>query len=453
MITNELIILVGILGVISLFIFLGVLLFLLRRIHQPLTTRSLIDSIQPSKKTSMARMPLEPSKAFEVKRKLLEAGFNSTEILRTLADLIVWLAGVGMAVPLSAIGHRLELVRSKCDTIQEPVNIDAAVKGLVEVGWGVTCKICSFARESACPYFEPSEARFCCAVFEDFASGLASHGFNLSKEDSETLARELLEIDQPEIGGGRDFDVKYVRLLKNGYQPQARKVEDVHLEDLGHSGLKSSWTFAERVVKAASDELCFSSIGGWWALQEPFRSILTEKINKGLSIKAVLAVIPPYGNFRRRLIEYNDALAKIGCDITRTKYSSGRFLQVLIADRQAALSYYRDMESNNLYDPCYTTDTSTIEFLHQEFAKSFRKKSFKELFVSELHNTDISEFLDLTGIVVEVFITLMSAFLGLMIGGLVGALGSAILGTALGVTIVMLCKSVAKASRKRRQQR
>lgn len=205
----------------------------------------------------MAEMPFESTKASEVKRKLLDAGFDSTKTLSTSAELIVWLAGLGLPIPLSAIGRRLEILQLETNTAQEKVNVSAAVEGLVEVGWGTTCRTCPYARESACPYFEPVETRFCSAVFEDFASGLASHGFNVSKEESDALTKGLSEIEKPEMSDEKDFKVKYVTLLRNGYRPQLRDIEDVSLEDFESLGPELGWKFAENIVAAASTELCF----------------------------------------------------------------------------------------------------------------------------------------------------------------------------------------------------
>lgn len=397
-------------------------------------------------------MSFEPLKVSEVRKKLLDAGFGRTEILRTVTELIIWLAGVGMVIPLSAIERKLELMRTRTETY-EPTNSIAAVQCMVDVGWGVTCEKCRFADDSTCPYFETREVKFCSAVFEDFVFGLESRGFNISKQDSETLARDLLELDQPEMGNTKDFNVKFVRLLPNGVMPGLKKPDDIRLED---SGPESSWRSAQYVISAASKELCLSSIGGWWVLQEPFRSVLTQKIRLGLGVKAVLAVIPPYGNFRRRLIEYDKELKRIGCEITRIKYPSGRFLQMLIADKQETLFYFRDMESNNLYDPRYTKDPSVIDILYKEFTKSFRKESLWKLFVHELAPTSISQSFkdtfDLQGIVVAAIAALVSIYFGFLAGGMMGALGGVILGAALGGTAVKLGRSIVYAFRKRQQQ-
>ena len=354
--------------------------------------------------------------------------------MKIIAKFIAWIYGINHPMPLSAIHNNLKEILNQTKFVDTKLSTRVLVNEIIKLDVGIDCKSCNFSDELKCPYFKTyGEEMFCVSTIEDFVKHLGSR-FSLSENDKKEISEGLESIENPLIQVSLKSleDSKHFRFFADGVLQVTNLRRVVRYNDLG---LKKAMEDVIRILREAKPEICFSALAGWWAVQDPFFTILKEKIRKGVKVRVILAKTPVFGYSKVRFETMYEKLKRIGCEIRRVIPPAGRFLQVLIVDHGNCMYYFKDLESNNLYDFSFTNERKDAERLYGEFCTLYNSESLGNLLANELKNIDLAHLLT-TDIFKKIAVIIASSFLGGYFAGLWGAILGIFLGFMIGTLFI-----------------
>jgi len=142
------------------------------------------------------------------------------------------------------------------------------IKEMVKESLATMCNLCTFTDK--CPYCGFNETKFCFASKERIMSYLRR--FSVTEDDRKNITRNLSFLTNPT---GLLRSMSMWLLLENIVRLDVAKIMRSK-DTVKVSDIVNAYKIIIKVLQKARHEICFLSLSGWWASQEPYCSILSE---------------------------------------------------------------------------------------------------------------------------------------------------------------------------------